>query len=110
MASYLMELSMIKYEFLRFRPSTIAASSLYLARYTLDTGGRGDWNATLSHYTRYRLEQGQSCPTDMQACVRLLYKTHKTVKKDSLQAVSIKYKEDRFSAVSNLRAADSLPF
>ena len=36
LASYLMELTLIDYHFLKFLPSVIAASAVFLAKWTLD--------------------------------------------------------------------------
>ncbi|KAI9851451.1 MAG: G2/mitotic-specific cyclin [Thelocarpon superellum] len=50
LGKYLMEISLLDYRFMKFQPSHVAASSMYLARMILD---RGEWDATLSHYAGY---------------------------------------------------------
>ncbi|KAL0718189.1 hypothetical protein Bca4012_067511 [Brassica carinata] len=52
LANYLAELTLVEYSFLRFLPSLIAASAVFLARWTLDQS-KHPWNSTLQHYTRY---------------------------------------------------------
>ncbi|WZZ84900.1 hypothetical protein YC2023_113479 [Brassica napus] len=52
LADYLAELTLVEYSFLRFLPSLIAASAVFLARWTLDQS-KHPWNPTLQHYTRY---------------------------------------------------------
>lgn len=49
LANFLAELSLLKYEMVRFPPSVIAASCVYL---TLAASGR-NWTPTLSYYSQY---------------------------------------------------------
>ncbi|KAG8372933.1 hypothetical protein BUALT_Bualt12G0118600 [Buddleja alternifolia] len=65
MASWLAELSLLSYSMLRFLPSLVAASSVFLAKYILSPSER-PWNATLRHYTLYE-------PSDLHDCVLELY-------------------------------------
>ncbi|KAG8533232.1 uncharacterized protein KY384_002015 [Bacidia gigantensis] len=47
---YLLEISLLDHRFIEYRPSHIAAASMYLARLILD---RGEWDVTLAHYSGY---------------------------------------------------------
>jgi G2/mitotic-specific cyclin 2 len=51
---YLMEISLLDHRFMSYRPSHVAAASMYLARLILD---RGDWDETLSFYAGYTEEE-----------------------------------------------------
>ncbi|CAI9114071.1 OLC1v1014690C1 [Oldenlandia corymbosa var. corymbosa] len=53
LAKYLTDLTLIHYGFLKFFPSAVAASAVFLARWTLRQSGH-PWNATLEHYTKYK--------------------------------------------------------
>ncbi|KAK6927445.1 Cyclin, N-terminal, partial [Dillenia turbinata] len=53
LANYLAELTLIEYEFIKFLPSLIAASAVFLARWTLNQSDH-PWNATLEHYACYK--------------------------------------------------------
>ncbi|KAH0896793.1 hypothetical protein HID58_046361 [Brassica napus] len=53
LASYLSELSLLDYAMLRYAPSLVAASAVFLARYILHPS-RKPWSSTLEHYTSYR--------------------------------------------------------
>ncbi|KAI9099718.1 cyclin-like protein [Phlyctochytrium arcticum] len=53
-AKYLMEISLIDHRFLPHVPSKVAAAGMCLAREML---GRGPWDATLEHYSGYKLEE-----------------------------------------------------
>ncbi|TYI24830.1 hypothetical protein ES332_A05G012200v1 [Gossypium tomentosum] len=50
LAKYLAELTLLEYSFLKFLPSNIAASAVFLARWTLNQSDH-PWNPTLEHYT-----------------------------------------------------------
>ncbi|KAI9840056.1 MAG: hypothetical protein M1819_000249 [Sarea resinae] len=56
LGKYLMEISLLDNRFMEYRPSHIAAASMYLARLILE---RGEWDATLSHYAGYTEEEIQ---------------------------------------------------
>ncbi|KAI1386961.1 A/B/D/E cyclin [Hypoxylon trugodes] len=51
---YLMEISIVDYRFLQFRPSHVAAGAMYLARMILD---RGEWDPTIAYYAGYTEEE-----------------------------------------------------
>lgn len=51
---YLMEISLLDYRFMSFRPSNVAAGAMYLARMMLD---RGEWDKTLAFYAGYTEEE-----------------------------------------------------
>ncbi|CAJ2513432.1 Uu.00g015510.m01.CDS01 [Anthostomella pinea] len=51
---YLMEISLLDHRFMAFRPSHIAAASMYLARLILD---RGEWDETIAYYAGYTEEE-----------------------------------------------------
>lgn len=91
LAKYLCELTMQHYDpFLKYLPSTIAASSVCVACSTL---GMPVWTPTLSYYTGYKLEELQSCILD-------IHKTFVGASTYPQQAVNDKYKLVRHHQVS----------
>ncbi|MCJ1311455.1 G2/mitotic-specific cyclin [Agyrium rufum] len=56
LGKYLLEISLLDHRFMKFQPSHIAASAMYLARLILE---RGPWDATIAHYAGYTEEQIQ---------------------------------------------------
>ena len=50
LSCYLAELTLLEYEALKYQPSMIAASAVFLAQYCLC---RATWNPTLQHYSSY---------------------------------------------------------
>jgi len=51
---YLMEISLLDHRFMQYRPSHVAAASMYLSRMILD---RGEWDATIAYYAGYTEEE-----------------------------------------------------
>ncbi|KAI0391620.1 cyclin-like protein [Xylariaceae sp. FL0594] len=51
---YLMEISLLDHRFMAYRPSHVAAAAMYLARHIFR---RGEWDATLAHYSGYTEEE-----------------------------------------------------
>ncbi|KAI1137976.1 A/B/D/E cyclin [Hypoxylon sp. FL0543] len=51
---FLMEISIVDYRFLAYRPSHIAAAAMYLARMILD---RGEWDHTIAYFAGYTEEE-----------------------------------------------------
>ncbi|TVY56017.1 G2/mitotic-specific cyclin-B [Lachnellula cervina] len=54
LGKYLMEISLLDHRFMQYLPSHIAAASMFLARMILE---RGEWDATLTHYSGYNEEE-----------------------------------------------------
>lgn len=95
LGSYLAELTLLEYEFLPFLPSMIAASSVYLAKITLDSS-TCPWDATLQHYTGYR-------PSELEHCVKAIHELQLNTKSCSLPAVREKYRQHKVSPLCGQR-------
>ena len=95
LADYLCELTLLDYNFLRFLPSTVAASVVLLANYTMRPH-INPWSETLSHYTGY-------APADLAPCVQALHEFWRTevVQNGRLPAIREKYSHARFRSVAN---------
>ncbi|KAK3010446.1 hypothetical protein RJ639_010655 [Escallonia herrerae] len=87
LSNYLTELSLTEYSFLKFLPSLIAASAVFLARWTLDQTDN-PWNLTLQHYTSYQA-------SDLKATVVELHELQLNTKGSSLNAIREKYKQQK---------------
>uniref|UniRef100_A0A1D1YVE0 Cyclin-A2-1 n=1 Tax=Anthurium amnicola TaxID=1678845 RepID=A0A1D1YVE0_9ARAE len=102
LANYLAELTLVEYSFLKFLPSTIAASAVFLARWMLDQSGH-PWNSTLEHYTCYRA-------SDLRATVLALHDLQMTNATNyPLRAVRQKYSRVEFKSVATLPPEMPLP-
>ncbi|CAN8305089.1 unnamed protein product [Cochlearia groenlandica] len=96
LASYLTELTLIDYNFLKFLPSIVAASAVFLAKWTLDQT-KHPWNPTLEHYTTYKA-------SELKASVIALQELQLNNNGCSLNVIRIKYKQEKFKSVAVLRS------
>ncbi|KAG4129494.1 hypothetical protein ERO13_D09G084200v2 [Gossypium hirsutum] len=94
LANYLAELTLIDYEFLNFVPSIVAASAVFLARWTLDQSSH-PWNSTLEHYTAYN-------QSDLKTTVIALQDLQLNTKGCPLSAIRMKYRQQKFKSVAAL--------
>ncbi|XP_057313565.1 G2/mitotic-specific cyclin-A-like [Hydractinia symbiolongicarpus] len=93
LGEYLCELSLIDYDIsLKYMPSVIAASSVCVANYTLNTEC---WTPTLEFYSGYQLQ-------DLHSCIVDLHNLFRAAPKSQQQAVLQKYKSPKFGCVSQL--------
>lgn len=94
LANYLAELTLMDYGFLNFFPSMIAASAVFLARWTLDQSNH-PWNPTLQHYACYKA-------SDLKTTVLVLQDLQLNTDSCPLTAVRTKYRQDKFKCVAAL--------
>ncbi|ETN24206.1 hypothetical protein PPTG_00632 [Phytophthora nicotianae INRA-310] len=98
---YLCDFALLFYHMVRFKPSILVASAVYLARLT--TGEAEPWTPTLHHVTKYN-------PLDFQDCVEELHRLHAiesqvvNTQRDKAKAVSEKYLADKFHKASTIPA------
>ncbi|KAK9101836.1 hypothetical protein Sjap_019090 [Stephania japonica] len=100
LAYYLAELTLVDYGFLKFLPSLIAASAVFVARWTLDQSGN-PWNSTLEYYTRYKA-------LDLKATVLALQDLQLNTSGCALNAIREKYKQQKFKGVAKLSSPKPL--
>ncbi|CAL9048995.1 unnamed protein product [Musa banksii] len=94
LANYLAELTLVEYSFIKFLPSVVAASAVFLARWTLDQSDH-PWNPTLEYYTSYTA-------MDLKATVFALQELQKNSKSCPLNAIREKYRQQKFECVATL--------
>ncbi|XP_078149803.1 cyclin-A2-1-like isoform X2 [Carex rostrata] len=82
-ARYLAELTLLDYNFLRYLPSVIAASAVYLAKWALDPSSH-PWNENLRIQTGYNSK-------DLKICVQNLKKFQKNIRKSDYNTIYMKF-------------------
>ncbi|CAK9168457.1 unnamed protein product [Ilex paraguariensis] len=87
LANYLAELALMEYSFLKFLPSLIAASAVFLARWTLDQS-EYPWNPTLQYYTSHEA-------SELKVTVLALQGLQLNINGCSLNAIREKYKQQK---------------
>ncbi|KAL5574638.1 hypothetical protein UlMin_016337 [Ulmus minor] len=100
LANYLAELTLLEYGFLNFLPSIIAASAVFLSRWTLDQSNH-PWNTTLEHYTCYKA-------SDLKTTVLALQDLQLNSNGCPLSAIRMKYRQEKFKAVAALSSPELL--
>lgn len=98
LANYLAELSLVEYGFLKFLPSLVAASAVFLARWTLNQSDH-PWNPTLEYYTSY-------VTSDLKGSVLALQELQLNTNGCSLNAIRGKYRHQKFKRVANLSSRE----
>ncbi|KAG7551888.1 Cyclin N-terminal [Arabidopsis thaliana x Arabidopsis arenosa] len=98
LANYFAELTLTEYTFLRFLPSLIAASAVFLARWTLDQSNH-PWNPTLQHYTRY-----ETCA--LKNAVLAMEDLQLNTSGSTLIAIRTKYNQQKFKRVATLTSPE----
>ncbi|XP_019416507.1 PREDICTED: cyclin-A2-2-like [Lupinus angustifolius] len=94
LANYLAELTLVEYRFLKFLPSLVAASAVFLAKWTLNHS-ENPWNPTLEHYTNYKV-------SELKPVVLSLESLQLNTKDCPLNSIREKYKQQKFNCVANL--------
>ena len=97
LASFLSELTLLEYSFLRFEPSEIAASAVFLSLFTLN---KQQWSPTLVYYTRYQ-------PADLRECVEALNRLFHSTRTGALPAIREKYSVHKFKCVAQTQPKES---
>ncbi|XP_018433479.1 putative cyclin-B3-1 isoform X2 [Raphanus sativus] len=100
LAFYLIELCLVEYEALKFKPSLLCASAIYVARCTLHM--TPVWTALLNCHTHYNVSQ-------MKDCSDMILRFHKAAKTGKLRVTYDKYMKPERSNVAVLKPLDKLP-
>ena len=99
LACFLAELTLLDYSFVKFAPSMVAAASVLLALFTLEST---PWSPTLNHYSCYSTSNLRECVEELNSCFL-------GSKKSTLPAVREKYAQPRYKCVSMLQPHEKLP-
>ncbi|XP_057964483.1 putative cyclin-A3-1 [Malania oleifera] len=97
---YLAELSLLDYGCLRFLPSMIAASAIFLSRFTIQPHAH-PWSLALQHYSGYT-------PSDLKECILAIHDLQLS-RKGALRAVRDKYKQHKFKCVAVWSSPSEIP-
>ncbi|PRQ43176.1 putative cyclin [Rosa chinensis] len=85
---YLIDLSLVDYKLVKFLPSIIAASAVFLARVIITTSKMNPWCPALQEYTGYKA-------VDWRECVLIIHDLFLGRRGGSLVAVRDKYKQTK---------------
>ncbi|CAN8289159.1 unnamed protein product [Cochlearia groenlandica] len=97
LAFYLIELTLVEYEALKFKPSLLCASAVYVARCTVHLTPA--WTSLLKKHTHYNVRE-------MRECSEMILKFHKVAKTGKLRVAYEKYMNPDRSNVAVLTLLD----
>ncbi|XP_039685593.1 putative cyclin-B3-1 isoform X2 [Medicago truncatula] len=100
MAFFLIDLCLVEYEALAFKPSLLCASALYVARCTLQI--TPSWTPLLQKHARYEVSQ-------IRDCADMILKFHKAAGKGKLTVAYEKYSRKELGGVAAVKPLDRLP-
>ncbi|KAL2346451.1 hypothetical protein Fmac_000451 [Flemingia macrophylla] len=98
---YLADLSLLDYDCIRFLPSIVAASVVFLAKFMICPEVH-PWTSSLCECTGYK-------SLELKECVLILHDLYFSRKAGSFQAVREKYKQHKFKFVANLPSPPHVP-
>ncbi|TVU50348.1 hypothetical protein EJB05_01717 [Eragrostis curvula] len=101
LANYVAELSLLEYNLLSYRPSLIASSAVFLAKFILQPTKK-PWNFALARYTRYK-------PSELCDCVKELHRLFSVDPGVKLQAIREKYSQYKYKFVAKRHCPPSIP-
>ncbi|WJX35254.1 cyclin [Trifolium repens] len=101
LCNYLAELSLLDYECIRFLPSIVAASVIFLARFII--------RPRVQHWTSYLCECLGYKSAELEECVLILHDLYLSRRAASFKAVRDKYKQKKFKYVANLPSPSEIP-
>ncbi|CAN6338744.1 unnamed protein product [Urochloa humidicola] len=101
LGSYLAELSLLDYGCLRFLPSVVAASVMFVARLTIDPDVN-PWNKKMQKVTGYKV-------SELKDCIVAIHELQLNMKCSTVMAIRDKYKQHKFKFVSTLLPPVAIP-
>lgn len=99
---YLAELSLLDYGCIKFLPSLVAASVIFLARFILQPKIH-PWSSALQQLSGYK-------SSDLKECINIIHDLYLSRRGANLQAVREKYKQHKFKNVATLPCSPEIPF
>ncbi|XP_031403735.1 cyclin-A3-4-like isoform X1 [Punica granatum] len=98
---YLAELSLLDYNCVKFLPSLVAASAIFLGRFIMNPKTK-PWGSALQQYSGYS-------SMDLKECVLILHDLYMRRRGGSMQAVREKYKQHKFKCVATMASPPEIP-
>ncbi|KAL1823288.1 hypothetical protein ACET3Z_010066 [Daucus carota] len=95
---YLAELSLLDYKCIKFLPSLVAASVIFLARFTIDSKVH-PWTSALQQYSGYR-------PSELKECILIIQDLQLRKRGSSLTAIREKYAHHELKNVTELTSPE----
>ncbi|CAK7326049.1 unnamed protein product [Dovyalis caffra] len=100
LAFYLIELCLVEYKALKFKPSMLCASAIYVARSTLQIAPA--WTPLLARHAHFQVSQ-------IRDCAEMILKIQKAARTSQLRVTYEKYMRPDLSGVAAIKPLNELP-
>ncbi|KAI5579189.1 hypothetical protein BDE02_08G074100 [Populus trichocarpa] len=100
LAFYLIELCLVEYKALKFKPSMLCASAIYVARSTLQMAPA--WTPLLARHAHYQVSQ-------IRDCAEMILRFQKAARTSQLRVTYEKYMRPDLSGVAAIKPLSKLP-
>ncbi|XP_011015075.1 PREDICTED: putative cyclin-B3-1 isoform X6 [Populus euphratica] len=100
LAFYLIELCLVEYKALKFKPSVLCASAIYVARATLQIAPA--WTPLLARHAHYQVSQ-------IRDCAEMILRFQKAARTSQLRVTYEKYMRPDLSGVAAIKPLSELP-
>nr|TKS07582.1 putative cyclin-B3-1 isoform X3 [Populus alba] len=100
LAFYLIELCLVEYKALKFKPSMLCASAIYVARSTLQMAPA--WTPLLARHAHYQVSQ-------IRDCAEMILRFQKDARTSQLRVTYEKYMRPDLSGVAAIKPLSELP-
>ncbi|XP_028077917.1 G2/mitotic-specific cyclin C13-1-like [Camellia sinensis] len=98
---YLAELSLLENDCVILLPTLVAASVVFLSRFTIQPKLH-PWSSALQDFSSYK-------PADLKECVLIIHDLQLSKRRGSLVASRNKYKQYEFKCISTLSSPQGIP-
>ncbi|PPR99967.1 hypothetical protein GOBAR_AA20700 [Gossypium barbadense] len=98
LAFYLIELCLVEYEALKFKPSLLCASAIYVARCTLQMSP--SWTPLLCRHTRYDASEIRHISFKVLECAEMILRFQRAARSGQLKVTFEKYTSHELSQVA----------
>ncbi|KAG8485669.1 hypothetical protein CXB51_018856 [Gossypium anomalum] len=107
LAFYLIELCLVEYEALKFKPSLLCASAIYVARCTLQMSP--SWTPLLCRHTRYDASEIRHISFKVLECAEMILRFQRAARSGQLKVTFEKYTSHELSQVAMITPLGRLP-
>ncbi|KAK9071111.1 hypothetical protein SSX86_009679 [Deinandra increscens subsp. villosa] len=98
---FLVELSLLDYSCLRFLPSMVAASAVFIAKFTIQPE-KHPWGLSMQRYSGYK-------PCELKDCVLAIHDLQLSRRLSSSRAIREKFSHQKFKCVAALLSPSEIP-
>ncbi|KAI5062914.1 hypothetical protein GOP47_0021461 [Adiantum capillus-veneris] len=101
LGNYLAELTLLEYDFLKYLPSMVAASAVFVAKFTFEPHIH-PWDSIMQHHSGYKA-------SELRECVQAIHGLQHNVGGCTLPAIREKYRQHKLKCVASFSSPPVIP-